>query len=113
MELVQAGLSVAPCQSRAALDILALAKVTAAHPDGILRLYGTGPELKALRAVAAEHNVGENVAFMGRTGVIYATFAEASIVALSSSFEGFGMTIIEGFACGVPVVSFDCPQGLS
>jgi glycosyltransferase involved in cell wall biosynthesis len=91
--------------------ITAFAKVNAARPDWILRLYGTGPELKTLRAVAAEHDLGESIAFMGRTTDIYAAFAQASIVALSSSFEGFGMTIIEAFACGVPVVSFDCPQG--
>lgn len=91
--------------------ITAFAKVHGGHPDWVLRLYGSGPELKELRAVAAEHNLGDNVAFMGRTGDIYAAFADASIVALSSSFEGFGMTIIEAFACGVPVVSFDCLQG--
>ncbi|WP_433463550.1 glycosyltransferase family 4 protein [Spirillospora sp. CA-128828] len=91
--------------------ITAFAKVHAAYPDWILRLYGSGPELEKLRAVAAGHHLGDNVAFMGRTGDIHAAFAEASIVALSSSFEGFGMTIIEAFASGVPVVSFACPQG--
>lgn len=91
--------------------ITAFAKVVATHPGWVLRLYGTGPELDTLRAAAAHHDLGEKVAFMGRTRDIYAAFSEASIVALSSSFEGFGMTIIEAFACGVPVVSFDCPQG--
>ncbi|MEV5752203.1 glycosyltransferase family 4 protein [Actinoallomurus sp. NPDC052308] len=91
--------------------IAAFAKVTATHPDWTLRLYGTGPELERLRTVAAYHDLGDKVAFMGRTSDIHAAFAQASIVALSSSFEGFGMTIIEAFACGVPVVSFDCPQG--
>jgi glycosyltransferase involved in cell wall biosynthesis len=91
--------------------IAAFAKVNAAHPDWTLRLYGSGPEFGKLRTIAADHNLGDNVAFMGRTSDIYAAFAQASIVALSSSFEGFGMTIIEAFACGVPVVSFDSPQG--
>lgn len=91
--------------------IAAFAKVNAAHPGWTLRLYGTGPELTRLRGLAAEHGLGKSIAFPGRTGDIYAAFAEASVVALSSSFEGFGMTIIEAFACGVPVVSFDCPQG--
>ncbi|MCO5995296.1 glycosyltransferase family 4 protein [Actinoallomurus rhizosphaericola] len=89
----------------------AFAKVAATRPDWTLRLYGTGPELARLRGVAAFHHLGDKVAFMGRTDDIHAAFAEASIVALSSSFEGFGMTIIEAFAGGVPVVSFDCPQG--
>ena len=91
--------------------IAAFAKVNTAHPDWTLRLYGSGPELSRLRTVAADHNLGDSVAFMGRTNDIYAAFGQASIVALSSSFEGFGMTIIEAFACGVPVVSFDSPQG--
>ncbi|MEV0405924.1 glycosyltransferase family 4 protein [Actinoallomurus sp. NPDC050550] len=91
--------------------ITAFAKVSTTHPDWTLRLYGSGPELGELRAVAAQHDLGDNIAFMGRTSDIYAAFAEASVLALSSSFEGFGMTIIEAFACGVPAVSFDCPQG--
>lgn len=93
------------------LLIAAFAKATTAHPDWVLRLYGTGPERDRLRATAADHNLGNRVEFRGRTGDIHAAFAEASVVALSSSYEGFGMTIIEAFACGVPVVSFDCPQG--
>lgn len=91
--------------------ITAFAKVTAAHPDWELRLYGSGPELNNLRAVAAAHDLTRNVRFMGRTNDIDTAFANASIVASSSSFEGFGMTLIEAFACGVPVVSTDCPHG--
>jgi glycosyltransferase involved in cell wall biosynthesis len=50
---------------------------------------------------------------MGFTADIYEKMAQGSIFVLTSIFEGFGMVITEAMACGIPVVSYDCPTGPS
>ena len=47
----------------------------------------------------------------GRTTDIQKEYVNSSISVCSSRFEGFGMAIVEAMACGLPVVSFDCPWG--
>ncbi|GAA3443016.1 glycosyltransferase family 4 protein [Planomonospora venezuelensis] len=89
----------------------AFARVVEVRPDWRLRIYGEGRVSDKLVRLAVKLRLHNNVVFMGPTGDIEGELAKASIHAVSSRFEGFGMTIIEAFACGVPVVSFDCPRG--
>ncbi|GAA3760114.1 glycosyltransferase involved in cell wall biosynthesis [Spinactinospora alkalitolerans] len=89
----------------------AFAVVAEAHPEWRLRIYGGGGNEGALKAKIAELGLHNQVAIMGRTKDLTGELAKASILAVSSRTEGFGMTIIEGFSVGVPAVSFDCPHG--
>lgn len=47
----------------------------------------------------------------GRTVDVQSEYTHSSLAVCSSRFEGFGLAIVEAMACGLPVVSFDCPWG--
>jgi glycosyltransferase involved in cell wall biosynthesis len=55
--------------------------------------------------------VDEQVSLPGFVTNPYAYMAWASLVVLSSTWEGFGNVLAEALALGVPVVSTDCPSG--
>jgi glycosyltransferase involved in cell wall biosynthesis len=76
-----------------------------------LVILGDGSEREALKHLAVTLGISDKVAFLGFQKNPYAYMKKASLFVLSSLQEGFGNVIIEAMACGVPVVSTDCPVG--
>ena len=81
------------------------------HKDWILQIYGDGEQRDLLLHLIREAKLEDAVVVNQSTRQIMDKYLESSIFLLTSRFEGFGMVLIEAMACGVPVVSFDCPWG--
>ncbi|MBO1331993.1 glycosyltransferase family 4 protein [Streptomyces sp. VRA16 Mangrove soil] len=93
------------------LLIRAFDKVRAERPDWRLRIYGSGKQKDKLRALIDSLGLYNHVYLMGPAHPIEPEWAKGSVAAVTSTFESFGMTIVEAMRCGLPVVATDCPHG--
>jgi glycosyltransferase involved in cell wall biosynthesis len=76
-----------------------------------LLILGEGNRRRELSRLAADLDLGADVAMPGFVDNPIAFMAHAAALVLSSSYEGLPTVLIEALACGCPVVSTDCPSG--
>lgn len=76
-----------------------------------LDIFGQGDQTD-YRVLMTELGIDANRCHLnGPVEDVVSAYLDSSIFVLSSRFEGFGMVLVEAMACGLPVVSFDCPAG--
>lgn len=93
------------------LLLQAWSQVEKATPDWQLAVFGTGDRGPYEHLIDELGIDRERCRLNGSTTDIQKEYADSSVFVFSSRFEGFGMVLVEAMACGLPVVSFDCPCG--
>jgi glycosyltransferase involved in cell wall biosynthesis len=89
----------------------AFARVAGRHPEWSVKILGDGPQRDQIERQAASLGLKERVRFAGAVRDPFAELRAADLFVFSSRFEGFGLALLEAMACGLPVISFDCPSG--
>ena len=85
--------------------------VSKAVPTANLAIYGDGPERNMLERLAEQLGISGSVSLNHSVSDVEAVYSRASLLVMSSRFEGFGMVILEAMQRGVAVVSVDAPHG--
>ncbi len=93
------------------LLLKAWSKIENQHTDWELVVYGMGDRDSYEQIIDRLHIDRSRCHLYGSTPDIKKEYLNSSLFVFSSRFEGFGMVLIEAMACGLPVVSFDCPCG--
>ena len=89
------------------------AKIYKTHPEWRLEIYGDGDKVMYEEIRDKLGIPVSSCKLNGRTNAIEQEYVNSSIFVCSSRFEGFGMVLVEAMACGLGIVSFDCPWGPS
>lgn len=96
---------------RADVVIEAMVRVRVQYPEARLVVVGEGGARSELEALVAERGLGDAVAFTGFVSEAekVAVLQSAAVLVQTSEKEGWGMTVIEGNACGTPAVATRVP----
>lgn len=83
------------------------------YPDWQLYLYGTkeGDYFEKIQQMVQDKKLENTIVFKGKTNDVFMELNKVKLLLMTSEQECFPMVILEANACGVPVVSFDCPTG--
>ncbi|MBM4140036.1 MAG: glycosyltransferase [Nitrospira sp.] len=76
-----------------------------------LLVIGDGPERDRLQALASGLGIKNDTTFVGFQENPYKFIRRSDVFVHTCLVEGFGNSIIEAMACGVPVIATDCPYG--
>lgn len=86
-------------------------RVKQRHQDWQWDIYGEGEDRKKLEHLIKEKQLGDFVHLCGQQRDIYSIYPRYAMMAMTSRYEGFPMTLLEAASRGLPMVAFDIKTG--
>lgn len=87
------------------------ARVLPQHPDWSWDIYGDGELKVSLQDMIDWNKLSEQLTLKGQVSDLYNRYGAYAFMVMTSRYEGFPMSLIEGAANRLPLVSFDIPTG--
>lgn len=78
-----------------------------------LTVIGDGKDKGQLIEKAKALKINDKIIWLGWKEDPWENISKASVLVLTSEYEGFGMVLVEAMSRGIPCISSDCPVGPS
>lgn len=91
--------------------IEAFSLISSKYPDWHIDIYGEGVEKAHINQLIHHYGLSSKITIFPPVRNIYDEYRKSQFLVLPSDSESFSLVIIEAMACGIPVVSTDCPFG--
>ena len=81
------------------------------EPNFEWHIYGEGPNKENIERKIIENNLQDNIILKGKSNDLYSLYNEYSMMVMTSRYEGFPMSLIEGLSNKLPLISYDIATG--
>ncbi|MDX1766551.1 MAG: glycosyltransferase family 4 protein [Arenibacter troitsensis] len=81
------------------------------HPDWKWDIYGSGPLEQKIKDKINDNKLNDSLFLKGQSNHLYSLYKEYSFMVMTSKYEGFPMTLLEGMSNKLPLISFDIETG--
>lgn len=93
--------------------INAFSLIAGKYPIWHVDIFGGGEDKDVLEAQIERLGLKGRVILHSPQDKIYLEYLRSQMFVLSSDYEGFPLVLLEAMACGLPVISTNCPYGPS